>query len=187
MSPSTLNDRKNALEREFFSRQDQAAIDKLRAQNAAKAQRTALKEAAGISNDAVLDAIENAGINAESLAALSLIPLIAVAWADGEMDDGEREAIQKAASESGASESVSHLLEGWLSAPPAQNLLDSWKAYIGELKATLDPAARTALRDQLIGGAREVAEAAGGFLGFGNKVSKEEAAVLDELAACFND
>ena len=120
MSPSTLNDRKNALEREFFSRQDQAAIDKLRAQNAAKAQRTALKEAAGISNDAVLDAIENAGINAESLAALSLIPLIAVAWADGEMDDGEREAIQKAASESGASESVSHLLEGWLERSPRQ-------------------------------------------------------------------
>ena len=30
MSPSTLNDRKNALEHEFFSRQDQEAIDKLR-------------------------------------------------------------------------------------------------------------------------------------------------------------
>ena len=79
------------------------------------------------------------------------------------------------------------LLERWLSAPPADSLLESWKAYIAELKGTLDSDARTALRDQLIGGAREVAEAAGGFLGFGNKVSEEEAAVLDELAACFND
>ena len=182
-----LKDRKNALEREFFSRQDEEAIEKLRSKNAAKARRTALKEAAGISNESVLEAIEGAGINTESLTALSLIPLIAVAWADGELDDGEREAIQKAAQAHNAGDEVSKLLGSWLSAPPADSLMESWKAYIVELKATLDPAAKQALRDQLIGGAREVAEAAGGFLGFGNKVSKEEAAVLDELAACFDD
>ena len=92
---TTLKDRKNALEREFFSRQDEEAIEKLRSKNAAKARRSALQEAAGISNESVLEAIEGAGINAESLTALSLIPLIAVAWADGARalaDDPDAEA-----------------------------------------------------------------------------------------------
>jgi hypothetical protein len=37
-----------------------------------------------------------------------------------------------------------------------------------------------------VGGARQVAEAAGGLLGLGNKVSASEAALLAELDACFD-
>jgi len=187
MSQSPLNSRKDALEHEFFSRQDQEAIEKMRAKNAVKAKREALTEASGITDESVLDALDAAGIQAETLTALSLVPLVAVAWADGEMDDGERSAIQEAAAKSNADASTLSLLEGWLSAPPSASLLETWKAYIQELQTTLDATAKRALRDQLIGGARQVAEAAGGFLGLGNKISKVEAQVLDELAACFHD
>jgi hypothetical protein len=50
----------------------------------------------------------------------------------------------------------------------------------------LDPQARQRLRDEVMGRARAVAEAAGGFLGLGRKVSAAEEAVLRELAQAFD-
>jgi hypothetical protein len=182
---SPLKDRKDALENEFFARQDESAITQLREKNATKARRTQLAAAVGITDEAVLDSLEAIGISVQTLTALSLVPLVTVAWADGKLAPAEREAIQQAASEANAGKDALTMLEGWLSSPPRAALLAAWKSYIGELLPTLDPAARASLRDQLVGGAREVAEAAGGFLGFGNKVSSEQAAVLDELADCF--
>jgi len=40
---------------------------------------------------------------------------------------------------------------------------------------------RTEMRERVLGRARSVAEAAGGFLGLGSKVSEAEEQVLDEL------
>jgi hypothetical protein len=185
MSSNILSDRKNALENEFFARQEKEALEAMRARNAAKATRDALSDASGITDSDVLAALESAGIAAETLAALSLVPLVVVAWADGKLDDAERSAIEKAAEEAKASDDTRALLQGWLSAPPAASLLEAWKGYIEAVLPTLSDSARAELQSQLIGGARRVAEAAGGFLGFGNKVSSEEAAALDELAACF--
>jgi hypothetical protein len=185
MSTDFLNDRRNSLEREFFSRQEAEALERLRAKNAAKAHRVALADAAGISDDSVLDALEAVGVDAESLSALALVPMVAVAWADGKLDEAEREAIQKAANEANPSGDASTLLAGWLSAPPDSKLLEAWKSYIVAVQTDMSPDARKALRNRLVGGARQVAEAAGGFLGFGNKISSEEATVLDELDGCF--
>jgi hypothetical protein len=53
------------------------------------------------------------------------------------------------------------------------------------LCAGLDPAPKNALRDEILGRARTVAEAAGGFLGLGNKISSEEEVVLQQLAKPF--
>ena len=63
---------------------------------------------------------------------------------------------------------------------------DAWREYVGALAESLDRAALDALKNDVMGRARGVAEAAGGFLGLGNKVSSEEQAVLDELAKAFD-
>jgi hypothetical protein len=109
-----------------------------------------------------------------------------VAWADGKLDDGERDAIARAAEKAKLSADHRALLAEWMSAPPDAGLLDAWKGYIGALREVIDPSASDALRKQIVGGARDVAEAAGGFLGLGNKVSASEAAVLGQLEACFD-
>jgi hypothetical protein len=49
----------------------------------------------------------------------------------------------------------------------------------------MDAADRNRLKSELLGRARRVAEAAGGFLGLGSKVSRAEEAILTELAAAF--
>ncbi len=53
------------------------------------------------------------------------------------------------------------------------------------MAAKLDDAGVQALRADLLGRARRVAEAAGGFLGLGRRVSAAEQAVLERLAAAF--
>ena len=131
-------------------------------------------------------ALDEAGIGPETLSALSLIPLVAVAWADGKLDDGEREAIERAANEARIADPARAMLQSWLAAPPESELLETWKEYIGAVRENLSEEARKELRQNLVGGARVVAEAAGGFLGFGNKISDSEAVILDELDACFD-
>jgi hypothetical protein len=51
----------------------------------------------------------------------------------------------------------------------------------------MTPSERQPLRDAVLRQAREVAEAAGGFLGLGSKVSASEQAVLDDLARAFGE
>ncbi len=54
------------------------------------------------------------------------------------------------------------------------------------LCSTLSAEPKQALKEQVIGHARGVAEAAGGFLGLGSKVSSKEKAVLDDLEQAFS-
>jgi hypothetical protein len=185
MSADALKDRKDALENEFFARQNAKAREAFRAKIEEQESRDALAAALGISESDVLDSLVQVGITAETLAALAMIPLVAVAWADGKLDDAEREALERAADEANVTDDHRALLGEWLSAAPDASLLDAWKQYAETLAREMDTAACNALCTRIVGGAREVAESAGGFLGIGNKISASEADVLAELEACF--
>ncbi len=77
------------------------------------------------------------------------------------------------------------MLNAWLVQRPDSELIASWKEYIGALLLTLDEEAKDALRKDLLERAREVAEATGGFLGFGQKISTQEETVLEEIDQVF--
>ena len=77
------------------------------------------------------------------------------------------------------------LLEDWLKRRPDKELLAAWKSYVAALCDALSEEAVNDLKDDLLGRARAVAEAAGGMLGLGNKVSKSEQSMLEELAQAF--
>lgn len=188
MPSDFLAERKKGLEEAFFAEQDAILRRRLREADEVKARRDALASASGIKDAAVLDKLAAAGLTGETVAALSLVPLVLVAWADGEVDERERAAALSAAEEIGLSrDEPSHaLLQGWLDRRPPQDLHAAWKAYAAALSATLDPMARRALRTGMMDRARYVAEAAGGFLGMGRRVSDAEQAVLDELGRAFD-
>jgi hypothetical protein len=183
MSSEFLGDRRVALEEAFFAKQDQELRRRLREIDQTRRSREALSAASGITNDAALDKLAALNIGSETLAALSLVPLVAVAWADGSIDDKERTvAFAKAAEMGLAKEDISRqLFERWLAEPPPPSLLAAWKEYIGALSAPLGAEARRALRNELLDRARAVAEAAGGFLGITRRVSLAEEDVLKEL------
>jgi hypothetical protein len=77
------------------------------------------------------------------------------------------------------------LLESWLAHRPDGRLLEVWGTFIVSLCAELGEIERESLKKQILGRARSVAEATGGFLGLGNKISVEEEVILAELAKAF--
>jgi hypothetical protein len=181
-------DRRTALEEAFFARHNEDLRRKLRDMDAAKQTKEALSAASGITDDAVLERLAALNINSETLAALTLVPLVLVAWADGAIDAKERAVVFSRAAEAGVrKDDVSHkFFEQWLVERPPAALVAAWKDYIRTLSVTLSPEGRRELRAELLDRARAVAEAAGGFLGIGKKVSEAEERVLKDLESAFS-
>ncbi|MFQ5995279.1 MAG: hypothetical protein ACE5K1_09290 [Acidiferrobacterales bacterium] len=188
MTDEILGGRRKALEESFFAKESEKLRRELIEKEAVKAKKESLTEASGISDEVVLEQMIALDIGSDTVAALCLVPLVEVAWADGSVDDEERDAILAAAEATGLARASAsgRLLHAWLEARPNPEVLAAWKGYVGALSATLSAEAKDALKRELLGRARAVAEAAGGFLGVGNKVSKSEQAILDELAQAFS-
>lgn len=185
--PRVLADREKALEDQFFRKHNEQLKQKLRDKQNREQLQEELARIKVFANEATLDRMIELGLNVDTWAAISLVPLVEIAWADGTVEDKERRAVLAAAEANGVHASTpSHvLLSDWLNDQPNPQLLQTWMGYVKELAAQLPADERTALRDELVGRARSVAEAAGGFLGLGNKVSAAEEALLEKLSAAF--
>lgn len=182
-----LGDRRRALEEEFFRKENQRLAAELRLKRMTEEAKAEMSRVSGIEDGAVLDKLVELGIGAETLAAMTLVPLVEVAWADDEMDEAERRAILQGAEASGlAPDSAAHaLLSDWLENRPPPRLLSAWRDYIGALCEEMLPEQRQELKREVMGRAHRVAEAAGGFLGLGRKVSREEEQVFGILETAF--
>lgn len=187
MADNSLKDRGRGLEEEFFRKQDAKLLEQLRQRKAQEDARAALAQASGIKNPAVLDKLAALGLNAETVAALSLVPLVEVAWADGKLDDKERTAVLEGASRSGvtAGTPAHGLLAGWLQQKPEARLLTTWTHLVEGLRGSMTAAEVESLKTSLLDTARAVASASGGILGLGSKVSGPEERVLRELERAF--
>jgi hypothetical protein len=185
--PEILRDRGRSLEDEFFRREDQRLQARLNELKAAETTRAALAKASGITEPAVLDALLALGIHAETVAALSVVPLVEVAWADGSLDGRERGAVLEGARQAGiAPGSTAHaLLEPWLERRPDPKLLTAWIQLVRDIRDRLGAEEAARLKSSLLDQARAVAGASGGVLGLGAKVSSAEAAMLARLESAF--
>jgi hypothetical protein len=187
VSHNSLSDRRKALEDSFFQDKVAKKISRLREELAAKKNQADLGAASGIEDQQLLAALVKLEVGASDLSALALIPLVRVAWADGTMKSGERDAILQAAAAQGVDkDSHGHqLLDAWLNAPPKSELYDAWASYVEALLAGMDEAHADTLKESILGLAHDVASAAGGILGLG-AVSKGEQDVLDAISAAFD-
>ena len=183
MDNHPLNSDARSLEEAFFAKKNAESLENLRQKVRQEERRQAMREAVPNADEALVDHLLEIGLNPETVLALVLVPLLLVAWADGSIDRRERAALLKAAGERGvAPGSLSHrILEGWLEQRPEPRLLEVWKRYARAVWGTLGEPERRAVHARMIDLARGVAEAAGGFLGLGSKVSPAERAVLDDL------
>ena len=186
MADNVLEARRVALEESFFRKENERLRERMRIAREREAARKALASELGLRDEALLERLLDLGIRIDTVEALALAPLAFVAWADGEMEPHEHDAVMKGAEGSGiAPGSPGYaLLETWTKQPPPEELMESWSAYIQALVRQLSADQRAALEERILGRARAVAEAAGGFLGLA-KVSKEEEALLTELERAF--
>ena len=181
-----LKAKARALEDSFFAKENARILQELREASAREEKKKEFREYLNIESEDVLDTLIDLDVEPETLVAFTLVPLVEVAWADGEIQPKEREAIIKAAIERGVEDGspTCTLLRNWLQTPPDPVLLETWRGYIEELMVSLGERARAHLKSSSIGRAHAVAEAAGGFLGIGS-ISAAEKKKLEELEWAF--
>jgi hypothetical protein len=186
---SALRTRGRILEDAFFLRHNAVLIEKQKELKRQESSLKTLSEISGITNKLILFKLLELDVRPEVLATLSVIPLVEMAWADGLVQEKEREAVLKGAEGCGVSkEQIDYtLLEEWLRHQPPKTLIESWIHYIKGLCELLGEADRRKLKDDLVSRARAVAEAAGGFLGLTSRISPEEKELLRLLESAFED
>ena len=177
---------RSLLEDAFFFEQDRTLINRQTDLHKMAESKESLGTVSGITNDAILERLVNLNIRPETLAALALLPLIEVVWADGEVDDTERVMVLAHATSQGIvlGSSEYGVLERWLAHRPEASLLSAWQHYVHGLCECLSRSDRDTLKEELMLNARKAAEASGGFLGMG-KISSMEEQVLAKLESSF--
>lgn len=181
---SGMRERGRGLEEEYFHRKEKELIEKLRLKAAAEAERKELSEVTGIPDEEILKTLQELGYTRDTVSVLHFVPLLQVAWADNNVSRQERDMVLEAARLHGVEKDSSayRQLTEWLEHRPSDQFFENTLRVIG---AFLDHAPETAgTPDQrgLLDKAARVAAASGGILGFGNKVSNEEQALLERIA-----
>ncbi|MCB9682834.1 MAG: FHA domain-containing protein [Alphaproteobacteria bacterium] len=130
------------------------------------------------------------GIDDNEVRVLALLPLVAVAWADGEVQAAERKLILDLATQRyGLDDEARRILQSWLTYAPSEGYVRQGT----DLMVRLVRAERIELEltddhpfDAVLGDALSVAKAAGGMLGF-RAVDASEQAALEAIGAAIAD
>ena len=179
---------RNELKNHFFDIYEESLQEMIRADIETCARKGALKAVSGVSYNAALDVLVKLDIDYETLVALALVPVAAVAWADGPYISSEdRQDILAAAEEAGLDRNSAgyQMLSRWLVRQPDREMIAVWKKAIASLVAPLGQDARYALQHDFLGRARDIAQLTGSFFGIGGHISQDEQRVLDELEQAF--
>lgn len=186
MTTDPLAQRSRNLEDEFFLKEDRRLIERLKHLKQAERTKQALADASGIRDEGVLRKLMELQIQPETVAALSVVPLVEVAWADGTLDARERDTVLAGAGKLGFEKGGIEytLLEQWLSRKPEPKLFEAWRHLVQGLCLQMSPEETDLLKENLLRQARAVASAAGGFLGIG-RVSEAENRILAALEDAF--
>ncbi|MBL9148400.1 MAG: TerB family tellurite resistance protein [Phycisphaerae bacterium] len=183
-SSDAFEARRLGLEEEYFRSKDQALVGKLKTVFNSQMSKDELREASGITDDAVLERLAQANLRGELLTAFKLYPLVEIAWADGSVDSSEVSAILDAAAKCGVPKNgpAFERLQEWIKRGPTPDGRAAWRMYANELRKTLTPDELAAFRKDVLGYARFVAEASGGLLGIAFTISPAEDRVINEIA-----
>jgi len=184
-----FNNAAKTLEDAFFAKENARLLQQMRDRAKQQERRAAMREVVRVDDDGLIDHLIELGLEPQTVLALQLVPLAAIAWADGQIEPRERDAVLKAAAAQGVPpDSVAaRMLDSWLSQQPGAELVDAWKRQMRALWPSLSPKERDDIRTSALERARSVAEAAGGFLGLTSRISPQEKAVLDDLAQALAD
>lgn len=188
MDDDVLHRRGQALEEAFFAKRDRELIASMWERVVRDDLQAAMRETVGPVDDATLDYLVKHGIGPKTLAALKLVPLVVVCWANGVVEPEERELVMQSAAKHGLQPGMPghDLLRTWLEHRPEPELFESWKGYVHAISAKADPATKDALKQEILATSRDVAEAAGKIFGYFLGTSAEEKAVLDEIERAFS-
>lgn len=176
-------ERERGIEEEYFMRKERELITKLQQKLSDDQLRAQMEEATGIHDTDVIEALQELGYTPETVQLLHLVPLVQVAWASGDVTEQEREMITQLAYTRGVQpESKAQAqLNDWLTNRPAPEFFENTLRAIRIFIAALPGDQQGDARQDLLSYCSRIAEASGGFLGFGS-VSSDERRALQHIS-----
>lgn len=171
-------------EEEYFRKRERELIEKIRLRSQAESERQGLAEALGVSDGAILADLQSLGFNRDTVSLLHLVPLLQVAWIDGEVTRAEARKIFDAARLRGVLKGspAYRLLEEWMQKRPSPEFFDHSLRVIRDLLGLLPEEQRSGGVRGLVSCCTEIAAASGGLLGMGSRISNVEREALTRIA-----
>lgn len=184
-SKDAFAERKRGLEEEYFHKKEKELLEKLRQRMRAEAEREQMAEALGVQDTEILSDLQSLGYTRDNVALLHLVPLIQVAWADGNVAERERDLLLELANARGLEQGSAayRQLTDWLSQRPTEEFFQDNLRIVAKLFEALTPEQQAAGKRDLVSYSADIASISGGILGLGRKVSREERAVIERIAA----
>lgn len=135
MTDELFGDRRRGLENEYFRKRELEIREKLLRRQAEEATRQRMAERTGVADEEILRDLQALGYSPETVMLLHLVPLLQVAWAEGAVDDRERELIVKAARSRGVDEgsAADRQLAEWLKSRPSADFFEGTLRAIGTI------------------------------------------------------
>lgn len=180
-----LGDRRRANEAEYFRKHEQALIEKLRARAAREKERSDMGAVLNVADEELLQELQEMGFNRDTINLLHLIPLIQVAWSDGQVTSRQLAEVLEIARARGVepdSPSFAQLME-WINQRPSDEFFQTSLRVINAMLGGLSPVEEEASKKDLVAYCTAVAAASGGILGFGRKISQAEQTQIERIAA----
>ena len=177
-----------AHEEAFFMRRNRELIAQMKERMAEQEQARLIRETTGVADEHILAALAHLGVTVETAPALHLVPLLHVAWADGEIQASERDLLLSAADSTGLTDGPARAyFESMLTTRPTDEFFAAALDFIGAILKALPPQESAKARDNLEHFAWRVADAAGGLFGLVWNVDDAEKNVLRDIARKLSD
>jgi hypothetical protein len=172
-------------EDQYFLEQEQKRLAEVRRTSAREAELVRLMEAFGIRERELVGELADAGFDIETFRLLYLVPVIHVAWSDGDVSRQESEQLQRIAGLHGIEPgSAAHKrLTGWLSERPSDQFFQASLRGVRAMLRRRPASEAQALGRDLVWYCTRIASASGGFFGLGSRISREEEEMLTRLTA----
>jgi uncharacterized tellurite resistance protein B-like protein len=181
LNQSNQPTRGKVLEEAFFYQVDRELNELLSKRLHREEKIQLFADATGIRSQKHLELLADSGFELSTLHFV-WVPLILVAWADGNAEKLEKEAIAAILASKGISqETICRVIaHDWFRKKPAEELWELWAEFSAATSASLNPAIYNELIDEIVRLCRRVADASGGFMGLG-KISATETQVIDRV------
>jgi hypothetical protein len=181
LTQSTQPTRGKVLEEAFFYRADRELSELLSKRLQREEKLRLFANATGIRDQKHLERLADSGFELSTLHFI-WVPLILVAWADGNAEKLEKKAIADILASKGISrETISRVIaHDWFCKKPTEELWEIWAEFSAATSANLNSSVYNELIDEIVRLCRLVADASGGFMGLG-KISVTETQAIDRV------
>jgi uncharacterized tellurite resistance protein B-like protein len=181
LTQSAQPTRGKVVEEAFFYKVDRELIELLSERLQREEKLRLLANATGIRDQKHLELLADSGFELSTLHFI-WVPLILVAWADGNAEKIEKQAIADILVSKGISqETISRVIaHDWFRKKPTEELWEIWSEFSAATSASLNPSIYNELIDEIVRLCRLVADASGGFMGLG-KISTTETQAIDRV------